>query len=1826
MVFNIVFNTIAPTVSYALTSGPSQPEVQSFTPVGTSDMVTPFTGDFNYNIPLMDVGGYPLNVAYSAGISTDQEASWVGLGWNMNVGALNRSVRGIPDDFNGGEDRIEKQYNVKPNTTYGINASLSGEFFSIDSDLISASASVGLGFSYNNYNGYGFDFSLNPSFNAGEGGKNKNTAGLGVDLTASSNSGLGIKPSVSFQARNEDKDKGEYDAIQSSSSYSVGLGFNSRAGLQALSFQTNRSKVDVKKNEDGDVTGGESIGSNNGNASISFATPSYTPHLNMPMQSFGGTLNGTIGVEISGLHGNVRLSAYVSSQFLRDNTKQHPAYGYLYSHNSTGRNAMMDFNREKDNGHVKNNPLFPLTNFTYDVYNASGQGMSGTYRPFRNDHGIVHDPVVSNSGGNFTLPGIEFGGGNGFHVGTNFKALMTQDRTGGKWGTSGNVKSKLAFQAQKEDDPLYEPVHFKQAGEKNTMNNPEFFEDNGGFNATRVQLNDNAAAASANDRFQKRVPGEGMQTFGIDSENQRDKRVSRNQAITMLTAREAEQFGLEKNIKIYETNNFEMDEKGRYQHSDTIARTRYPDHHISQITVLRPDGTRYVYGIPVYNNQKKEVSFAVEGHENCRTGLMTYTPGEDNTVNNEQGIDHYFNSVETPEYAYTYLLTAVLSPDYTDITGDGPSDDDLGNYTKFNYTRAVENYKWRTPYREDAANHNPAINFYEDDDKASYVYGNKDIWYAHSIETRTHVAEFRVSEREDALEVKDENGGNNSNARSMYKLDRISLYARPDRQSEIGTDATASGHEATPIKTAHFEYDYSLCQGIPNNSNGGGKLTLQKLYFSYGNSEKAKLSPYEFNYGFNPDYNEKAYDRWGNYKPNHVSGGECGDHELTNSEYPYVNQRDENTVDRYAAAWSLQEIQLPSGGKIQLEFEADDYAYVQDRHAMQMFKITGTGTSPDADPTVNRGLMEPHNNSSGPDDQGNRYMFFRLAEPVSRDSGQTRADEIVREKYIRDILDNDEELYFKIYMDIDGQDAWHYVKGYSGIDQAGVATTGDEPGVYTHGYVSFDLIGIRTKGGGEEINHPVSKFGWEFVKKRTPKLAYGRKTNTSLQTDNSAQGAFDAIISAFGSVTDFLGGINRSLRNDDFCKEFDKNKSMIRLYNPAGKKLGGGLRVKRLEVTDEWDQMNVSGHARGASYGQLYDYETEGESGNMISSGVAAYEPTLGNDENPFRKRIVFDQDKRWVPDEEAYVELPYGESFFPSPVVGYRKVTVRNLNNDQVQAHGTGRVVHEFYTAKDFPVVTKKTHPRTENFKPNLVSRILKIASNHKLTASQGYKIELNDMHGKRRSKLVYQEGSDEPISGNKHFYHTQPDNDQRLSNKVPVIYKNQETAPGGDMVHEAYVGVDFDVVTDMNESRSTTTGSGLGGNLDAFMATILPVAVPMALPRQESSETLFRSVVTTKVIKRYGLVDSVQAFDQGSKVSTHNRLYDAETGEVLLTETQNQFDDPVYSFTFPAHWGYEQMGGAYRNAGLEMEVSTGADLDDYFTRGDVLGIRSEGTKAWVTHTQPLQLIDSGGDPVILNQEKVKVLRSGRRNMQTSEIGSITSLSNPLEDTDGDGAFDAVDLNDLQVLNASAVEFSDDWDVPCNCGFDPSQTFNEYFRGAKGNWRAEKSYAYLTERTQTRTNNAVDTRHEGVFEDFQAFWNKPVQHAGDWQINSEQWTFTTEVTEFSPYGFELENRDALGRHSAAMYGYNHTLPTAVANNARYQETAFDNFEDYGYDNCEEDHFSFRHQRDNVSGEESHSGRRSIKIGEGESVRLRKVIRDCPDDEDEDDNQNNQIP
>ncbi len=142
---------LTPTVTYALTSGPTAPEATSFEPIDTTDMVNLQTGDFTYNIPLLEVpgpeGGYPLSLSYHAGIQPNEDASWVGLGFTLNPGAINRSVNGYPDDWYNLSTSNHTYWSGGTTRTYGVGVNIG----------ISHCATVGAGlsFSQDTYQGFG---------------------------------------------------------------------------------------------------------------------------------------------------------------------------------------------------------------------------------------------------------------------------------------------------------------------------------------------------------------------------------------------------------------------------------------------------------------------------------------------------------------------------------------------------------------------------------------------------------------------------------------------------------------------------------------------------------------------------------------------------------------------------------------------------------------------------------------------------------------------------------------------------------------------------------------------------------------------------------------------------------------------------------------------------------------------------------------------------------------------------------------------------------------------------------------------------------------------------------------------------------------------------------------------------------------------------------------------------------------------------------------------------------------------------------------------------------------------------------------------------------------------------------------------------------------------------------------------------------------------------------------------------------------------------------------------------------------------------------------
>jgi hypothetical protein len=1853
VIINIIYQTAFPVVSYALTSGPSQPEFSSFEPVNTTDMVDLFTGSFNYNIPLLDIEGYPVNIAYHSGITMDQEASWVGLGWNINPGVINRNVRGLPDDFNG--DKITKEYNIKDNVSAGLNGGVSVEAFGKTGRL-----EASLGISYNNYRGVSLSFSVNPSINIGLGGKSAMT--LGLNTTVSSSDGVSFDPGLSLSYQMENSDK-----TGSKGSAHIGIGYNSRAGLEKLSYGVSYTDIlGQATNSKGDKFDVDGKGFNGG-SSISFATPTFTPDITYPMSSDGWNVKFTVGLEVEGVNPAVFLGGFFSTnaQSTRDAISQ-KAYGYLYSENANSdRSSLMDFNREKDGPYSEDKPNLAVTNSTYDIYSVSGQGIGGMYRPYRSEVGHVRDPYVENNGGGGSV-GLEAGFADIVHYGANVTETNSTS-------TSGDWKDATIFKFQNtrsNANPDNETYYFKQAGEKTEVDE-NFLLKVGGERATSFEMHSGNLTGSLID--DKGTP--------VNQSNQpvRRERESRNQEISFLTVKEATgghicingaKDGLiTSEIKTYFNIQAKQGDNcqsvgdpiplSERMNSESVDRklSGAKDDHIAEITALRPDGTRYVYGIPLYNMEQEEVSFSVGCDKNgdCNNydktnALVNYTPQLDNSTSNKRALSHFYSKTKTPPYAYSYLLTEVLSPDYVDVTQDGITGDDLGKAVKFNYAQwfgksvyqscgngVVELgppdrtvYKWRVPYNC-AANGKGQANLDEglladpNDDKGSYIYGTKEIWYLHSIETKNYIAQFYTSDRNDGSPAKDDNGGYdpNSSLHRLQKLDSIVLYSKSDFYKEV-KDAL---YHATPVKTVHFEYDYSLCPQIPNAFGQMaapiGKLTLKKIYFTYGNSRKGELSPYLFTYPAtdnqhpygNPIYAVRGHDRWSNYAPNNNGG-------LPLHDWPYVNQEKDNNgayfADEFAQAWNLQRIDLPSGGSINIQYESNDYAYVQDKKAMQMFKLLGTGYQVDDwklyDHRLYSGNPDPATIFSSREPfHYHDYLFFHLPYQVTGPDAKKNFFDIY--------LNKQTSIYYKCKVHIHNS-AQEYIQGKADLQDWGVVP--DHPDI---GYVQLKDVEAYHVA---PVN-PIALTTWQFAKVNLPDLVY-QNANAN---DNLGMQLVKSLAALYTSLAQ-MDDLYQWLLNHSYADQIDPASSWIRLNTPPRTvsrdnnqvqlrgKLGGGTRVKQLYITDNWtaiQENNPNNDHRfpqsSAFYGQVYDYTTK-EGDQLISSGVAAYEPMIGNDENPFFDIVSWKKENVGIADDYYNVMKPMGESFFPAPVVGYSRVKVKNLVQD-ANVPGKGFNVSTFYTEKDFPTIVSETkindYPETSN--PNVLASILGISqSSSYMTATQGYCIELNDMHGKPNGEFAYSEKGD-LISSIEYQYKTaQVETDPSNNNQNTMVTKldNHVTVidPDGSFRNDVEIGIETDVIADTRYHYSFTETTDQDANLEVIAIPCIPPIIGVAIlwGGYSSDETKFQSAVLTKVINHYGLIQQVTKNDEGSKIVTKNLAYDGKTGEVLVTETYNAYNDPVYTTVYPAHWYYDGMGQACKNMGntwTNIWVDNGimygvANLSTYFYPGDeVLAKDDNGNifKFWVFNSgDNWTLIDACGQLAFppgtsctrgARNCTIKIIRSGRRNMATTPIQTITTLNGtgPLSSSPLNFTYNT---NNTDVLNASATEFSDHWGMfccancdpypeypdatdpsqatsscyrgavtnGCGCTFGPGSFINPFLTGVRGIWRSKKSLVYYDDRSQNPT---INLRTDGTFDHFNSYWKYT---RGKWGISSDQhWTSPSQVTKYSPFGFEIENKDALGIYSSALYGYNNSFPVAVATNSNFNEMGNDNFEDY---------------------------------------------------------------
>jgi hypothetical protein len=429
MIFNIMFEVISPSLALALTSGPSQAEFYGFEPANSSEMVDKFTGDFKYNIPLLDIDGYPINIAYHGGMHMESEASWVGLGWSLNPGVLNRQLNGLPDDFDG--DVIANKTYYKPHYSVGVgfqisklaagsmNVSVKNTGIGI-TGILGGQATIGALLGYSNYNGHFAELQFEKSGHLGAGVSFLFWSPLAGGIAGGTGVRINSQDGVT-KTNYKSYGKSFIDFNNSLSfsnfftntslfpNYNIGQGttYNSRVG-KAYSMYFGSSGSESMLSQINPFVSNYTSGSSH---VIPKGSMSFSPRSNNSF--FGLSFNtgkkwGTyacvpIGIPFvtSKIEEGLFLGkhSYVSNSQIVDVDRNLPSYGYMNLENA-GNFSLMDYNRFKDGTFMEDAPNTPFSTLTSDNFAAAAQGLAVNFSSKRSDLGIVHDPLSSNIAAN----------------------------------------------------------------------------------------------------------------------------------------------------------------------------------------------------------------------------------------------------------------------------------------------------------------------------------------------------------------------------------------------------------------------------------------------------------------------------------------------------------------------------------------------------------------------------------------------------------------------------------------------------------------------------------------------------------------------------------------------------------------------------------------------------------------------------------------------------------------------------------------------------------------------------------------------------------------------------------------------------------------------------------------------------------------------------------------------------------------------------------------------------------------------------------------------------------------------------------------------------------------------------------------------------------------------------------------------------------------------------------------------------------------------------------------------------------------------------------
>ncbi|SCX80761.1 hypothetical protein SAMN02927916_0392 [Flavobacterium anhuiense] len=883
------------TIPNLYAQGPNAPEASGFEPVDATDMVSLLTGDMTYVVPLLNVpspeGGYPIALSYHAGIAVDQEASWVGLGWVLNPGTINRNVNGYPDDW---KDGLVREY------AYDEGGSASSSAVSIGYG-VPGEWSVGVGVSW------GSNRSLGGSISASVGGVYGSIGTDGASVGIGFNDQIGVSASVGF---NGSFGVGvDIGAKGSDSSVSLGIGYgqtgiNGSLGISQKTGKGISSGIGISLSSAG-MSINSRIQSFGTSASIAFNNSIKATDYNVSNKEVSFALVSPYGYFSFGKNTTTWELLSVGSNTI-DGAFYHydPDTSYSTDFLSINLNVKVNTVRLNDTFEVDTEAIFEqnskssYTNSNngifsnLDNYNVTSQGLSGAIAPM-----ILNNTRV-----------IPF---TGIRVDSkvNYDMYAYYDHS-----SLSNLNKSVTIK----------PIQFNFCNTANSYLNVlpskiSYTEGQG------VQLTNTLAPSPIPNGYS--YSQDQTLIYKANSYNETQNRKRDGQYIEYFTIAEINSGVAASKGFLDVENNFPRNLNSiGYANTTSEKFNSNFDSGIGGFKITSIDGKTYHYSLGVYQAEQVRRLYGIAGDKT-----------EDKA---------HMDRMHVNPYATHWLLTAITGPDYikSDVNRKYPDEGDYGYWVRFDYGKWSDGYIWRTPSK-------PVDMFNK---VKEYSWGRKQIYYLDKIKTRSHTALFIKNLREDnasnAMIYKNmyhyrtsSTNYMNVSSNPLLKLEKIILlknevantlnknrgtpltsvktynysigaetkswysesWVEVDyylRQYSVNlssnvfdtNDITGLNLENKALKVIDFNHDYTLANGATNSSTG--KLTLKSVNFK-GKQGIGIIPPIKFDYGYNYSYNLSKKNDFGYY-------------------------------ENIPQAWSLNKITTPTGGNINITYEPDSYGKV----------------------------------------------------------------------------------------------------------------------------------------------------------------------------------------------------------------------------------------------------------------------------------------------------------------------------------------------------------------------------------------------------------------------------------------------------------------------------------------------------------------------------------------------------------------------------------------------------------------------------------------------------------------------------------------------------------------------------------------------------------------------------------------------------------------------------------------------------------------------------------------------------------------------------------